>query len=389
MKIVYYSDPSLTDTDFSLVKAFQEGGHDVHFFLKIAPYMLRRAVVDIERQIPRNDIFPATEYEELRKFSQFMDMSQVFVVNKVHKKDVHPQTLWLYEKLCRRISAINPDMIICTNPLGFATSLFWRFRSKLVFIIHDPFPHTGENGRRRDFFRDLCFRYGKRFVLLNANQVEEFSSTYHISREQICVGRLAPYGVYKAFIPNKQPAASPSKNVLFFGRISPYKGVEYLCQAMEEVHRQIPDATLTIAGNGKMYFDIEPYKQLDYVSVHNRFITTEEMAQLFNECTFSCCPYTDATQSGVVMTSFAFEKPVIATAVGGLGEQVDDGVTGILVPPKDSHALADTIIRLLSNADLYETLRTNIRTKYLSDASEYSWAAVARKMVDFGKEINA
>ena len=66
-----------------------------------------------------------------------------------------------------------------------------------------------------------------------------------------------------------------TKNVLFFGRISPYKGIEYLCEAMMRVREHIPDATLTIAGNGNIYFDISPYEKQEWIDIQNKYISMQ------------------------------------------------------------------------------------------------------------------
>lgn len=75
------------------------------------------------------------------------------------------------------------------------------------------------------------------------------------------------------------------------------------------------EATLTIAGGGRMYFDYSPYECLKYIKLINRYIPTEELAGLLQQCDFTVCPYTDATQSGVIMTSLTMSKPVVATSL--------------------------------------------------------------------------
>ena len=172
---------------------------------------------------------------------------------------------------------------------------------------------------------------------------------------------------------------------MFFGRISPYKGIEYLCEAMRIVRQAVPDAILTIAGGGKMYFDIEPYKQLGYIEVINHYVGMEELAELLSRCTLSVCPYTDATQSGVIMTSFSLCKPIVATNVGGLGEMIDEGKSGLLVPPKDSKALADAIIELLIDKKKLTNMSEYIRQEY--EQGDRSWNAIADKYIDYYTKI--
>ncbi|MFM8409025.1 MAG: glycosyltransferase, partial [Alphaproteobacteria bacterium] len=69
-------------------------------------------------------------------------------------------------------------------------------------------------------------------------------------------------------------------------------------------------------------------------------------ADLFAASDVVVLPYRDGTQSGVVPLAWAHGRPVVTTAVGGLPEAVDDGATGLLVPPGDARALADALERV-------------------------------------------
>lgn len=137
------------------------------------------------------------------------------------------------------------------------------------------------------------------------------------------------------------------------------------------------EATLTIAGGGRMYFDYSPYECLKYIKLINRYIPTEELAGLLQQCDFTVCPYTDATQSGVIMTSFTMSKPVVATNVGALGEMIEDGKTGVLIPPKDTEALADAMISLLNDENRLKQMSETISTTYHS--GDWDWNNIAKK----------
>lgn len=94
-----------------------------------------------------------------------------------------------------------------------------------------------------------------------------------------------------------------------------------------------------------------------------------------------------ATQSGVIMTSYSLRKPVVATKVGGLGEMVEEGKTGLLVPPKDADALANAITSLLRNDTALDEMTRNIQNDYFE--GDKSWKVIAEKYVAFyGRKIN-
>jgi len=138
--------------------------------------------------------------------------------------------------------------------------------------------------------------------------------------------------------------------VLFFGRAVPHKGLEYLVRAQPLVTRQIPNARFLIVAHGE---DLERCLQLiedpDRFEIHPDFVSGDEMAVFFQRSCLITVPYLVSTSSGVLMTAFAFSKPVVATNVTGLTEYVEQDVTGLLVPPADTEQLAEAIVVLLKD----------------------------------------
>lgn len=385
MKILYYSTPSFADCDFPLIKALQETGHDVTYLIALAPYSLKSTLFDIKEQVPENAIIPAICYPELKVYENYMDMSKVYIVNRTIMQDSSLQALMMALRVTRFIKKGKFDVIHTDCMLGMWNLMLYKlFGKKMVLTVHDPFPHTGEISARKMFNYKMAMQSVHKFVLLNNKQKDKFCETYRVDSKQILINRLGVYDNIRTFISSKVP--SYTHNVLFFGRISPYKGIEYLCEAMMKVREQVADATLTIAGGGKMYFDIEPYQKQDWVKVINRYVGMEELAGLLQNCALSVCPYTDATQSGVIMTSYSLCKPVVATNVGGLGEMVENGKTGLLVLPKDVDALADAITALLKDDAKREKMADNIRNDYF--VGDKSWKVIAKKYIEFYKLIS-
>jgi len=189
-----------------------------------------------------------------------------------------------------------------------------------------------------------------------------------------------PFGeldIYTQFLP-KDLNPEFKSDILFFGRISAYKGIEYLIEAFRIVKKNYPNLKLIIAGSGKLYFESNLADNDSSVKVINRYITNEELASLISQTRIIVCPYTDATQSGVAMTAFAFNKPVIATDTGGFPDIIIPGKTGFLVPVRDAENLANAIIKILQNPFLEKELSEKIRN--FMQTSEFSWASITQKM---------
>lgn len=384
MRLLYYSSTFFADTDFPLIREFQRAGIDVYYIIELAPFSKRSTLIDIKEQAKQSAILKASAYKEFALYGDYINLDKVFVVNRTESSVLSLNNIKLTFRLYSFIQEIKPDVIHITAPLDTFQTVLYRFRQKIVLTMHDPFPHTGESNKRKKIFRSLALKLVPRFVLLNETQKEEFKTVYGIKEGQVLLNKIGRFDYLDIFSAKRRSANNSA--VLFFGRISPYKGIEYLCKAMMKVKTHIPDATLTIAGGGKMYFDITPYQQHDWVKVLNRYIGMEELAGLLQGCAITVCPYTDATQSGVIMTSYSLCKPVIATNVGGLGEMIEDGKTGILVPPKDVEALADAIISLLKDRKKLNEMATSIMNDYFVGGK--SWKVIADRYVAFYNKCN-
>lgn len=385
MKIVYKTSTSFLDSDFPLIRQLQLSGHDVYTFVDLPCYALRSTLVDIKEQKPETTIMLATDYDEFKIFELYFDTSKLFVVNRIEKSIKKWSNIKIKHTLFKHIKSLNPDVLVSPCIPDFSDFEIFRLRSKLVLTVHDPFPHSGEDNYRNYFNRKIAMRMCKKIVLLNKTQVRQFTDFWHISPERILLNKMGIFDYMNLYLPQlthfQRDVTKP--NILFYGRISPYKGIEYLLEAMKIVHVQIPKATLTVVGGGKMYFDIAPYENLSYVEIRNYYIGMRELTEYLTRSSIVVCPYTDATQSGVVLTSFAMNKPVIATNVGAMGEYIEDGKTGILVPPCNSLALADAIIDVLGNPWRLAEMEQVIRERNMSNSE--SWSGIVQKYVEFYK----
>lgn len=381
MKILYYSKPCFGDCDFPLLKAMMEQGHDVKVIYNLTPYSLRTTIFNISKQIPKSGIFKAADYPELKAFGDYMPMDNVYISNDptgrfcLKSLSLEFKTFLFIRK--QKFDVIN----YVEDPSPLFSFLLWFFRKKLVVTIHDGRPHKGDDNTKSQFVRRRLKSYVKRFLLLNKKENKLFEEGYGINPAYIYNSHL---GYYEMLHMYGNKTVKKQNYILFFGRISPYKGIEYLLKAMTIVHKAHPETRVIIAGKGEYYFNVEPYTQLDYIEFRNRFIELDELTDLIRGAQFTVCPYAEATQSGVVYSSLALNTPVVATRVGGLPEMIDDGKTGILVPPCDAQSLAQAIMDLLDDSTKLSDLTNNIKRS--AENGNGSWTVIAKEYLDVYKK---
>lgn len=372
----------LSDCDFPLIRKFQDNNHDVDYIISLLKSRRTGGLFNFTTENRENDIVKAKCFNELKAYSEYINIDKINILNRVYS-GLHPLTFWLYIKLIFYIFKKKPDVIHITAPLWGAAMLLYVFSKKMVMTVHDPFIHSGESNRVTRWSRKIAFRLVPKLVLLNEKQKKDFIQHYKLPREKVYINSL---GVYDCLKVTESPNnISGIKNyILFFGRISPYKGIDVLCEAMKLVHEKKPDIHCVIAGGGKLYFDYSPYENLPYIHLLNHFIDTPELGELIKGSLFTVCPYKDATQSGVVYSSLAYNKPIIASNVGALGDAVIDGKTGILVKPNDTKELAEAIVKLAGQEDLLSKMSAEISEVFVD--GRQSWNVIANKYIAIYKD---
>lgn len=385
MKILYYTHTYFLDCDLPLIKEFVSLGHEVVFVMEILPYELTSTLIDIPQQINEVGVLPLNAYESTSVFSELLSGCKVYLLNRPCKV-FDPRNAKLRFSFFKIIKEFSPDIIHCTDFLDWSDWFIYFYKKKIIQVVHDPIPHTGEFTMKKSINRFLASFFLKKFVLLNDKQNEEFRMKYHLSPTSIFHNRLGVYkciDLYNAGTScndkrNNESGKRQTKNILFLGRISPYKGVEYLLKAMDYIQIKVPDAVLYIVGGGELYFDSTLYEGRRNIHIDNRYVSMWELNNYLSKADIVVCPYIDATQSGVVMTAFAKLKPVIVTNVGGLPDMVENGVTGIIVPPRDSDSLSDAIVDCLLDKGILEKFKVNIYNSFFANGKN-SWSSIAQK----------
>lgn len=145
-------------------------------------------------------------------------------------------------------------------------------------------------------------------------------------------------------------------NILFFGLIRPYKGLDYLIEAFNKIpESEIKNYHLYIVGeawescNPKKSVDKSKYK--DRITLVNRYVSDEEVNKYFSLADVVVLPYLRASQSGAAHIATGYGIPVIVSNVGGLKESMKDYEGTIFVEPKDVDGIKKELLKLYKNKD--------------------------------------
>lgn len=279
-------------------------------------------------------------------------------------------------KLRKKYKDVHVDA--CYVPMGHTWSAYiWNIfkDAQLIYTIHDPIDHS----TNRPIYRSLM-KMGEKImkmgikekkpddiIILSKTFKEYVCQKYQMSEEHV---HVLPHGVfdfYQKLEGGKTFTYATDKvNFVFFGRICAYKGLDVLAEAFRCVKQERPDVALTIVGSGDFSFYAPYYRDLCDVTVVNEWIPDEDVAGFFKSEAklILVLPYVDATQSGVIPIAMSCGVPVIASNTGGLSEQVDHEVTGLLCAPGDAKDLARCMLQLAAsdNTGMIEKARNFIAT---------------------------
>ncbi len=349
----------LADMRIALV-AFDFGEYTIHLANALARQISVTLFLPEQESSPQTiQLGPAVDWRPFRKPRLRQLAPQLQVLNMLRRQieDVDPQVVHLQQ-----------------GHLWFNLALPLLKQYPLVLTVHDPRHHVGDRVSQKtpQGILDFGFQRADQLVTHSEHLKRDLVDRLHLPEKIIHVIPHIALGT----VPSDRLGASDGRTILFFGRIWEYKGLEYLIRAEPLITERVPGARIVIAGEGE---DMARYRRLmihpDRFVVHNAFIPEDQRAALFEQATVVVLPYIDASQSGVIPVACTFGKPVVATTVGGLPELVDPGHTGYLVPPRDEQALADAVIRLLTDPELRREMGANARRKAETELSSEAIAA--------------
>jgi glycosyltransferase involved in cell wall biosynthesis len=256
---------------------------------------------------------------------------------------------------------------------------FFLNSNKIFWTLHDYKPHSGEGGQfsvkvNKFLVKRKNIKVIQHYKYLKQSIIKDFS----LSENKVYQVYSGRFSVYKAF--SEKPLISEENYILFFGRISKYKGIDKLLKAYSNISE--PSKKLVIAGNGYFWFDIEPYRNNNIIVI-NRYIETHELINLINHAAFVVLPYTDATHSAVITTAYTFNKPVLASDVGGLRETVKHNKTGLLFNIRDLKEFKDYMEFMSNDDQLLKQFRKNIANGI---PKELSWEKITNDYIKLYSE---
>jgi glycosyltransferase involved in cell wall biosynthesis len=305
-----------------------------------------------------------------------------------------------YGRLIRYASTARPKIfhILWNNKFEFIDRTFLMLYYKLLgkkiaYTVHNV--NVGRRDSTDSLLNRLTLRIQYRLadhIFIHTEKMKgELIEDFGVRESAITV---IPFGINNA-VPNTDltPAAAKERlriedadrTILFFGSIAPYKGLEYLVAAFQQLVTRRGNYRLIIAGRPRKgvekYWDaiqetirrgVEPGRILQKIE----YIPDEETELYFKAADVLVLPYTQIFQSGVLFLGYSFGLPVLAADVGSLSEDIIEGETGFVFTSRDPADLARAIETYFSS-ELFQGLssRRHLIRDYALE--QHSWDTVA------------
>lgn len=285
-----------------------------------------------------------------------------------------------------RAAKMKPDIVHVVDFHAWALFLYFVRPWYGFRIIYSPQDNPFDPKEKNPLAMNLL----EKFFVKHADGIVAYSKFVADGLAGHAQGKVAimPLGIYPRVygeFEKKFDHAGPLE-MLFFGRIEPYKGVDTLIDAYRILKSGKSDARLTMAGRGDLPQElINAAGELGIV-LKNYWLSNEELGSLIGSADVIVAPYKEATQSAVVMMAVSYLTPVITTNVGSLSDYVTDGYNGFVVGPGDASAIAAKVQKFLNDKNLLLAMSRNQELM----REKFSWGNVSRKSMEaYGSLLEA
>lgn len=382
--ILYYTQVCYLDIALEYIRLISPL-YNVHVVIELASTQLKTNILDLE--VDLGHYHPLTAFDKVREDWKLQYLSDYLrhckSVNFAVYPSASPRAVFITTKaIIAHLEELKPDYYhlddLSPRQLLLIPHLY-RKVNRLILNIHDPRPHLGEFDLKNFISRSLFRTLAKTYAVYSEYSKDCMDSQVKKGKKKVVLLKMMPYSVFSKFQNSNQNTPSEaSTSISFIGRISPYKGVENFIEAARIVNKSYPNQHFIIAGKKIPAYDLK-YSSTDleksHIEVRERHLSNTELVEIVNNSSLVVCPYLEATQSGVVMTAYALNRPVLVTNCGGLAENVQHGVTGLVAPENTVNAIAGMLLHYIKNA-LFSGMSAAIREGNLSNASrEYNLLA--------------
>ena len=246
------------------------------------------------------------------------------------------------------------------NPINGVISFLLRNKPQ-VYYVHDYKPHSGTNKVINTILKitdRIMSKYCSCIVVASDKLKRMLKVEKPLwNKKQV---EIVPLGLLDNLVFDL-PECEKDIDILFFGRIEYYKGVDWF---LHIVRKQFTQSRVKIIGRGtqeQLCKDLcLGYDNIEFI---NTYVEDMELANYISRSKIVVLPYRDATGTQVIQTAFYYKACVIATDVGSFSEIIDNGINGILIPALDEDAMCSSVNEVLSNADLRMKMGENAHEK--------------------------
>lgn len=261
-----------------------------------------------------------------------------------------------YHKIYQYVKNTQFDVAFILSPHPLNIYIYHIIdNSKIVTYVHDHVPHSGVKGLDALFLNiqlKYFYRRSKK-IIVSCNWIKhDILSKHFIKKENLIdvnyLGLLENH-----LYPND--SIKEDIDVLFFGRIEYYKGLDTLIESA----KQLDKYKFYIIGKG----DIKETFKIKEIPVNcshvNYYISDKDLAEYIQRSKLIVLPYRDATGTQTIQSIFYYKKPIIATNVGCFPEYITDQHDGMIIPTESPNALANAIRILLEDENKRKEMGLN------------------------------
>ena len=279
------------------------------------------------------------------------------------------------------LKKIKPDIVHAQNLEMGVGGILAKFFLKKPYVVY---------GRGTDVYSPWLFKNTiSKIIIKNAGAVialtedmkQKMNKIY--KRDIIVIPNgldiLKFNNLLKENIRKLMKISNDEKIIIFVGRLHPVKGIEYLIKALELIRQKNAKTKLIIVGDGEEMERLEKLVKELNLTNNVMFVGRISNEDIPKYMTLSDVLVLPSLKEGFPITlleAMASGLPIIATNVGGVPEIIKNGENGFLVEPKNPEAIAEKVLLLFENNELYK----QIVEKNKEDGKRYSWEDVTKKI---------